>query len=487
MPILPQATVDEIEWLLKEATAYTKNLPWEKAVEAQREYQERKKVVLSTLRASEPQELKVGDFKPGDVAICTDDTYIDEYFAGKVVHGCYYKIARAWTDDEMKLVQLEGFLIGDDEQPLLASRFRRVEPNNVPASGPENADIRYMPPEPKDDPAGSKQAIPGEPYWLIERTIEGVPHWWKRQYGQYGDAMLPERWTTDANEARKYDCKAEAEYVMGCQMPGCVATEHITMPPITPPPSAPTEPITPLGDILRKLHDGEWTLVRTDRYEKILSIAEARPADDSSEVARLRGELERAKACNERLDNLRREANKLEYKTRQELDVARSELHGLHRTESIGEYWNWMDDGNDGPDSLTCNVLVRPEIVRRWVAAEKKLTELESQQPQGTGECPGEIESILCEILEKRWGKTTHPADIARAVDAIRAAFSTLQRERDAAREALKPFAEWAIDYESTRLWSDDVVVTSSFGVRILVGDLRRAIASQSKVASKSV
>lgn len=69
--------------------------------------------------------------------------------------------------------------------------------------------------------------VPGEPFWMIERIIEGAPHWWKRKDGQCGDAMLRDRWTSDANEARKYASKAAAEYVMGTQMSGCVATEHL--------------------------------------------------------------------------------------------------------------------------------------------------------------------------------------------------------------------------------------------------------------------
>ena len=66
-----------------------------------------------------------------------------------------------------------------------------------------------------------------EPYWLIERVVDGIPHWWKRGDGQYSDAMAMDRWTTDANEARHYESKADAEFVMGNQMPGCVATEHL--------------------------------------------------------------------------------------------------------------------------------------------------------------------------------------------------------------------------------------------------------------------
>lgn len=75
--------------------------------------------------------------------------------------------------------------------------------------------------------------MPGVSFWMIERIIEGVPHWWKRKDVQYGEAMLRERWTSNANEARKYPSKANAEFVMGNQMPGCVATEHLTESPPT--------------------------------------------------------------------------------------------------------------------------------------------------------------------------------------------------------------------------------------------------------------
>ncbi len=64
-------------------------------------------------------------------------------------------------------------------------------------------------------------------YWLIEKQINGQAHWWVRADGQFGYWDEPERWTTDASQARHYESKWEAEYVIGTQMTGCVATEHI--------------------------------------------------------------------------------------------------------------------------------------------------------------------------------------------------------------------------------------------------------------------
>ena len=65
--------------------------------------------------------------------------------------------------------------------------------------------------------------------WMIEKTINGTPHWWVIENGQHEHWDNPNRWTSDPNKGRKYDTKADAEYVMGGQMIGCVATEHIWM------------------------------------------------------------------------------------------------------------------------------------------------------------------------------------------------------------------------------------------------------------------
>jgi hypothetical protein len=66
-------------------------------------------------------------------------------------------------------------------------------------------------------------------FWMIEKVIDGVPHWWMRKNGQNGEWDSPDRWTTDPNKGRKYDTKLEAEYVIGRDMVGCIATEHIFM------------------------------------------------------------------------------------------------------------------------------------------------------------------------------------------------------------------------------------------------------------------
>jgi hypothetical protein len=62
--------------------------------------------------------------------------------------------------------------------------------------------------------------------WMIEKQINGVPHWWIRKPGQYEFWDLPHRWTTDPNAARLYDTRADAEFVIGKDMVGCVATDH---------------------------------------------------------------------------------------------------------------------------------------------------------------------------------------------------------------------------------------------------------------------
>lgn len=62
--------------------------------------------------------------------------------------------------------------------------------------------------------------------WLIEKLINGVPHWWTRQPNQFGYWDGPDRWTTDSYKARKYNSKADADHVIGSDMVGCFATEH---------------------------------------------------------------------------------------------------------------------------------------------------------------------------------------------------------------------------------------------------------------------
>lgn len=62
--------------------------------------------------------------------------------------------------------------------------------------------------------------------WLIEKYIDGVPHWWVRSNGNNGDWDDPRRWTINSIKAARYDYKLSAEYVMGRQMTGCTTTYH---------------------------------------------------------------------------------------------------------------------------------------------------------------------------------------------------------------------------------------------------------------------
>jgi hypothetical protein len=64
---------------------------------------------------------------------------------------------------------------------------------------------------------------------MIEKSINGVPHWWMRRPGQDEYWDKPGRWTSDPNKGRKYATKNLAEYVMGRDMAGCIATEHVWM------------------------------------------------------------------------------------------------------------------------------------------------------------------------------------------------------------------------------------------------------------------
>ncbi len=61
-------------------------------------------------------------------------------------------------------------------------------------------------------------------YWMIENK-QG--HWWCSDNGANGGWNGPRRWTTDSNEARHFDEEWEAHYVMGDDMVGCIATEHM--------------------------------------------------------------------------------------------------------------------------------------------------------------------------------------------------------------------------------------------------------------------
>ena len=66
-------------------------------------------------------------------------------------------------------------------------------------------------------------------FWMIEKSINGVAHWWMRKAGQIGYWDEPARWTTDPGKAKKYETKVVAEFVMGEDMVGCIATEHLWM------------------------------------------------------------------------------------------------------------------------------------------------------------------------------------------------------------------------------------------------------------------
>ena len=68
-------------------------------------------------------------------------------------------------------------------------------------------------------------------FWMIEKKIDGNPHWWMRRPNQYGEWNAPDRWTMDPNLAKHYDSKREAEFVMGREMAdgGCIATDHAYM------------------------------------------------------------------------------------------------------------------------------------------------------------------------------------------------------------------------------------------------------------------
>jgi hypothetical protein len=63
-------------------------------------------------------------------------------------------------------------------------------------------------------------------FWMIEKHIDGNPYWWIRRDGQNEFWDNPDRWTQDPTKARHYESKAEAEFVLGRDMVGCVATEH---------------------------------------------------------------------------------------------------------------------------------------------------------------------------------------------------------------------------------------------------------------------
>ena len=66
-------------------------------------------------------------------------------------------------------------------------------------------------------------------YWMIEKRVDGVAHWWIVDHTEATHWNDPCRWTTDSSKARHYDYRHDAEYVMGLDMVGCIATEHMDM------------------------------------------------------------------------------------------------------------------------------------------------------------------------------------------------------------------------------------------------------------------
>ncbi len=64
-------------------------------------------------------------------------------------------------------------------------------------------------------------------YWMIEKSIDGVAHWWIPDHSESTHWDDPCRWTTDSSKARHYNEKWEAEFVMQPDMKDCSATGHI--------------------------------------------------------------------------------------------------------------------------------------------------------------------------------------------------------------------------------------------------------------------
>jgi len=62
---------------------------------------------------------------------------------------------------------------------------------------------------------------------MIEKSIDGVAHWWIPDRSRATHWNDPCRWTTDPEQAARYEDKADAEYVMGDQIEGAYVTEHM--------------------------------------------------------------------------------------------------------------------------------------------------------------------------------------------------------------------------------------------------------------------
>lgn len=50
------------------------------------------------------------------------------------------------------------------------------------------------------------------------------------------------------------------------------------------------------------------------------------------------------------------------------------DLIAMYGAKTRNEYWVWMGDGTDLPESLTCPVLVPAHVVREWIARPEKIT-----------------------------------------------------------------------------------------------------------------
>lgn len=64
----------------------------------------------------------------------------------------------------------------------------------------------------------------------------------------------------------------------------------------------------------------------------------------------------------------------------EDLRQRRITLSRVDRTETTREIWYWQDDGQDYLESLGCPVLVRPDVIRRFVAAESRCEELAGER-----------------------------------------------------------------------------------------------------------
>lgn len=66
------------------------------------------------------------------------------------------------------------------------------------------------------------------------------------------------------------------------------------------------------------------------------------------------------------------------------LDSAMDSLR-RQREASAGSLWFWQDDGQDNPESITCQVVVKPDRFRQLLAAESRLHTLTRATPENWG------------------------------------------------------------------------------------------------------